>query len=177
MIHDSTTDRYIVESFAIAQYLDETYPGTPPLFTPGSAAPISLLIHHVVTILYPLIPPLLTWKIFEQINDCSIPYYRKSREALMGCALEDLNHTPEKRLEYLEKLKAGFDVLSKIYDTNGPESIYFFGTTFTFADAVVAGALRTLVIFFPDAEVAQMKSWDNGRWGKLIDETERFCGP
>jgi glutathione S-transferase len=49
---------------------------------------------------------------------------------------------------------------------------YAFGDSITYADFVVAGVLYCLYREVSDAQKADMRAWDGGRWGALMDELE-----
>ena len=60
VIYDSSTGKIVAESFAIAEYLDETYPDTPKLLPAGSAAAIALFNKCAEQyVLIPLVPLVL----------------------------------------------------------------------------------------------------------------------
>lgn len=92
----------IHDSWAIAQYLEETFPDRPSLFGSPDAIPLTLFINSWAdSALAPALSPILLPDIVNRIHEKDRAYFRETREKRFG-RLEDL--TP-KRPEYLEALK------------------------------------------------------------------------
>jgi glutathione S-transferase len=90
--------RWIADSWAIANYLEDTYPQAPSLF--GGAAGRSLTRYYsaAADALAPPIARMLVLDIFERIHDKDRAYFRESREKRFGMTLEAAAADREQRL-------------------------------------------------------------------------------
>ena len=83
--------RVMRDSFAIALYLDETYPDRPSLFAGEGGKALSRMVeaYSQTTVQAALVRIIL-----KDIHDILAPadqvYFRKSREEKLGCSLEDI---------------------------------------------------------------------------------------
>ena len=80
-IYDPNTRRIVTESFAIAKYLEEAYPDTPRLITPGTAG---LQAAYMEKVVYPLLQAtfrVFCFPVYEKccMNDADRTYVRESR--------------------------------------------------------------------------------------------------
>lgn len=81
-------DRWIADSWAIANYLEDTYPDSPSLF--GGAAARRLTRHYssLADALVTTIFPFIALDILERVADKDRDYFRVSREQRIGKTLE-----------------------------------------------------------------------------------------
>lgn len=173
-IHDDKTGKVIVDSEAIALYLDNTYPDTPKLFPSGLHAAITMQRTFFSTnfpvwgIVLPAVGNIL--------NARSEEYSRRRREEVFGKKLEELASPGPLRDAEWTKVKEGLERVAEVYDKNGEGKVFFFGDVFTFADACTVGYVLCLQIAL-GAESEEWKSvanWSGGRWGKLLEETKKW---
>lgn len=82
-------DRWIANSWTIANYLEDTYPDSPSLF--GGAAARRLTRHYssLADALVSAIFPFIALDILERVADRDREYFRTSREQRVGKTLED----------------------------------------------------------------------------------------
>ena len=82
-------DRWIADSWTIANYLEDTYPDLPSLF--GGAAARRLTRHYssLADALVSAIFPFIALDILERVADRDREYFRTSREQRVGKTLED----------------------------------------------------------------------------------------
>ena len=82
-------DRWIADSWTIANYLEDTYPNSPSLF--GGAAARRLTRHYssLADALVGAIFPFIALDILERVADRDREYFRTSREQRVGKTLED----------------------------------------------------------------------------------------
>jgi len=91
-------DRWIADSWAIANYLEDTYPDSPSLF--GGTAGRSLTRHYssladgLVSAIFPFVALDILHHVAEK--DCS--YFRETREKRVGATLEAFVADRDKRL-------------------------------------------------------------------------------
>lgn len=166
-IYDPNTDRHVVESAAIAKYLDETYPDTPKLFPPGTDA----FQHAFLNLAWPSIGLPLYFSgmlgCLRVLNPASQPFWRKSREGMFGKPLEEMATE-----ESWNSFVAGLGKLKAALEANGSTGGFFMGETLTFADLQIAASLLWIKVV--DGEV-----WDSiaglhdGTWKNYL---ERFSG-
>jgi glutathione S-transferase len=81
-------DRWIADSWTIANYLEDTYPDSPALF--GGAAARRLTRHYssLADALVTTIFPFIALDILERVADRDREYFRASREQRVGKTLE-----------------------------------------------------------------------------------------
>lgn len=173
-IYDPKTGRVVTDSKKIAEYLDETYPNTPPLFPPGLKAAIALQNSVFVRALSPIFPPLIQ-AAYPAVNEVSQSFFRRTREAIFGKKFEEIS-PPSTHDTAWATFKINLEDLSKAYAENGPGSKFFVGNTFTYADVVVASFLLwvKLVEGEGSAQWKEFGTWNDGLWVKLLDVTEKW---
>lgn len=175
LIYDPYTKATISDSLAIARYLDETYPETPVLIPPGTAA-----LHAAFDVAYKQLVAVPMFPInipaaYKQLNPVSQVYFRSTKEALYG-KLEDWSPAGSiKRTEHWKKVREGYSELSKWMAENG-EGVFMMGQSMSFADIMIAGYLEQLkrVVGTDSEEWIGIMSWDGGRWFTFMREFEKF---
>ncbi|NJL83770.1 MAG: glutathione S-transferase family protein [Chloroflexaceae bacterium] len=82
-------DRVVVDSWAIAEYLEEQYPQQPSLFGGlGGKALARFVTDWVETSLHPLIFCCVATDIYNHLAPSDRDYFRQTREAFLGMTLE-----------------------------------------------------------------------------------------
>jgi glutathione S-transferase len=174
-IYDPNTHRVVTDSTAIAYYLDEQYPQAPHLFPPGTRALQAALTKHLETQLYCTFP-LAILRAWELTTPKSKPYIRATREAFLGCALEDAMPPPEKRAELLKTVEVVLDQAAEFIRANGEGALFFGGEQPIYADLFLAGSMAaTETLVGKDGELLQaaLKASD-GHWAKFMDYFEQY---
>lgn len=96
-------DKVVSDSWAIAEYLEATYPDAPSLFANDEAKAKAEAFHQwASTALSKHIPGILILDLFNVIADQDKEYFRTSREARIGTSLEEFAATPEKHIKGLQ---------------------------------------------------------------------------
>jgi glutathione S-transferase len=86
IVEDGTT---VADSTAIAYYLEERHPEGPSLFNgEGGEAHARFIIAWADTVLVPGIFPMVAAEAVRWMRPEDMPYFRESREARLGCTLE-----------------------------------------------------------------------------------------
>lgn len=131
-------DRRVVDSFAIARYLDEAYPHR-PLFAPGAAgvAAARFVEGALFAGLHAGAMPLVAKPIHDRLQPADQSYFRTSREARLGRTLEEAFANHEAQLAAFAKLFA------PLRHTLG-HAPWFGGDAPLFVDAIVYGSLHWL---------------------------------
>lgn len=181
VIYDPNTTSVVVDSTAIARYLDKTYPDTPTLIPPEADALIAAF-QDAFWSLWPgtglasiIIPPV--WGI---LREKSQPYFRQTREQRLGGKLEELAPPgSEKRAEYWGKIQETLHkVTTQWLEADGKDRLFFMGEKvgITYADIFVAGFL----LWFKGAygndsqEWKDILTWDGGRWARFLAAFEKY---
>ncbi|KAJ7580265.1 hypothetical protein C8J56DRAFT_962684 [Mycena floridula] len=178
MIVDPSTNTVVAGSIAIVQYLDETYPDSPRLMAPGtrvlhlsftdsalSKVPRDFWLH-------------LTVQIVPKLNSTSREFYLKTRGPSFQKFLAE--HDSSTPAVYKERLAIAIEGFEKAL--NGVQSQWylderpFFEDKVSFADLIVAADIRwcKAVLGEDSEEWKKIAGWDNGRWGNLIRELEKY---
>ncbi|MCT7375920.1 glutathione S-transferase family protein [Chelativorans salis] len=129
-------DRVVRDSFAIALYLEEAYPDRPTLFAgEGGKAMARFVERWSQLTLHPFIGEAALMDIHGMLGPADQTYFRESREARFGKALEEVPAGREAKLEGFRTSLAPLRTLfwhQPFIGGDGP----------LFSDYIVAGALQ-----------------------------------
>jgi glutathione S-transferase len=167
---DPNTNKFISDSFAIAQYLDEQYPDTPKVLPHGTAA----LIYVFQTAFLNASRNAARMAIVkgaQMLNPESKEYYIRTRVERFGIPWEQFA-PPEKREAQWNELRGLCDTADGWYAKSSGQ--FILGDTPCFADFMVAGCFKWIQNCFEMQEWEEIKSWNGGRWGKLVEATDKY---
>ena len=176
LIFDPKTGKYVVESFAIALYLDETYPDTPRLFPPGTTAAVALYDQQFQeSYLQPLLP-LSVITTYYILTPRGQEFFRLTREKAYQKKLEEIAPLAEveTRKGLLEQVKEGLTKLASYHEKNGEDKLFYFGETVSYADFIIVSFLIWTKLTLPAEEWDAIANNDNGRWNKLLEVTKVY---
>ena len=129
-------DRVVSDSWAIATYLEETYPDRPPLFGGPSAMAISRFVNCWADgVLAPAIARLLAMDIFAHLHERDRTYFRASLEQRFGMSLEAANANRETEV-------TGFRQSLEPMRLMLGSQAFFGGDAPTYADYIVFGLFQ-----------------------------------
>lgn len=129
-------DTVVSDSQAIAEYLEESYPNEPPLYgDPPARALTYFVMSWTDTRLQPAIARIILPDIFPRLAECDKAYFRASREAKLGCTLEE---QAEKRADAVSAFQT---VLQPLLATLKAQK-FIAGDAPAYADHIVFGALQ-----------------------------------
>ncbi len=152
--------RWVNDSWAIARYLDETYPDRPALMaTPAARAGARFLNIWADTTLHPALRPILLLAVYNAAAEKDRGYLRTSREELVGMPLEQYCADREGAIASLQK------VLTPVEQTLG-EFSFLGGDAPNFADYIVFGSLQWTNVLCPVSFLASGSSVE--RWFETI---------
>jgi glutathione S-transferase len=120
----------VSDSWAIARYLDATYPAAPL----GAGPHLRFLNAWADTVLQPAIARLIVRDILDVIPDFARPYFRQSRERAFGMTLEAV-------IEGREDRRQGFHTVLTPIRTVLKTQQFLGGEAPDYADYIVAGSL------------------------------------
>ncbi|KAF8508653.1 hypothetical protein JB92DRAFT_2951855 [Gautieria morchelliformis] len=167
----------VSESFLIAEYLNETYPtpSTGALFPPGTKALQQLFSDHFFKNVVMVTLPMGVPEMFKHLNEGSRPYWRLTREPILGGKLEEVcPKGSEKWNGVWDELEKAFGVLAALLDKNGKEgNTLVMGTHPTFSDFVIAAFLEPHFHLCPE-EWQRMRTWNGGKWERLRDQCAKW---
>lgn len=172
VIYDDKTARFISDSAVIAEYLEDTYPDTPSLFPFGARAPVFLLQAYLTSSAMKPFFLITIQDAVHVLNPTSAEFYRRTREEFFMKKLDDLVPEAERK----ERFAAGKDGMSKLAELlskNGEDSLYFYGSTASYADLIVISYLMYARAILGD-RWKPMEEWDGGRWKRLLDATKEY---
>jgi glutathione S-transferase len=127
--------RRIVDSWAIARYLEETYPERPLFGGPGGEALTRFVQNWCVGVLHAGIAPMIVLDIFEHLAPEDRAYFRDSREKRFGRPLAEVQAGRETRLE-------GFRKSLEPFRRTLQEGAFLGGDQPLYADYLVFGAFQ-----------------------------------
>ncbi|KAH7890789.1 hypothetical protein F5I97DRAFT_1798953 [Phlebopus sp. FC_14] len=175
IIQDPNTGKVISDSFLIAEYLDETYPGGNVLFPPGTKPLMQALEHGVVGAIESLFLFQLALTC-PQLNPPSEKYFRSTREAAYGMKIEEFSPEGAKREADWAKAKEGLTAVDRWLSKNGGGK-YVMGDSVSYADGILAGWLIWIKITneVGGAKWKEFASWHEGRWETYITSLEDYA--
>ena len=138
VIHHVPTDKYMMDSTPIAQFLESTYPDPPLPLTSELGREVEEKARSVVGGAFraSLMP--------REINILSPPaqeYFRRTREATIGHPLEDLLD-PVKEEDQWKKLDGGTRAVGELMLTNKVEGPFVLGARPSYTDFFITGSLQ-----------------------------------
>jgi glutathione S-transferase len=168
-IYDPATGTAIADSFAIAEYLENTYPETPSVFPKDTAAlqkAFEPTIVQNICAAWPFIIPAVALKLNPRSEE-----YLRLRALSFGESVTV--PTGDTRTEEWGKFKKGLDIAHSYFDKKGP---YMMGDTISWSDIVLFGFLSFFkVIWGEDSEEwKDIASWNDGRWEAHVDALKKY---
>jgi glutathione S-transferase len=129
-------EHVVCDSQAIAEYLDDTYPNEPPLYgDPPARALTNFIRAWSERVLQPALVPILVPDILPQLAERDQEYFRKSREAMLGCTIEELAPRREPAI-------AAFTTILRPLLGTLKEQKFIAGEAPNYADHILFGALQ-----------------------------------
>ncbi len=129
-------DRWLHDSWAIAEHLEQAYPQTPSLFGPAPGHALARFVNQWTSeTLHPAVARVVVPDIPAILHEKDRAYFRSSREAAFGQTLESLAAQREASLEALRR------VLAPLRSTLAAQP-FVSGDTPYYADHVVFGAFQ-----------------------------------
>ncbi|KAF5334050.1 hypothetical protein D9758_017508 [Tetrapyrgos nigripes] len=135
-IVDPSTGVALADSFAIAEYLDKTYPDKPLLMPSHTKALQTAFNEAVLAHVRPIFPFVLV-KFCGLVHPVSEEYFRRTRIVLFGKSVDEMVPQGENAKEEWKKLEEGFGKIAGWMK----EDEFVMGDTVSFADFVVGGWL------------------------------------
>ena len=128
--------RWIADSWAIANYLDDTYPERPSLFGGGAGRAVTRFVQGWTdTVLHLGLIRCVVLDIWQHVHETDKAYFRKSREERFGATLEAVQAGRDDRLPALrESLLPLRNLLGSQPFVGGDKPLY--------ADYIVFGAFQ-----------------------------------
>lgn len=129
-------ERWVSDSWAIAEYLEQQYPEAPSLFgSPEGHALARFVNQWTNDVLHPAMARVLLPEIYAVLDERDQAYFRSTREAAFGMSLEALASQQPQALE------AFYSVLKPLQNTLAAQP-YLAGDAPNFADYIVFGAFQ-----------------------------------
>lgn len=154
--------RLIVDSWAIAKYLEETYPERPSLFGGLGGETLTRFVQSwCVSVLHAGLAPLIVRDIWEHLAPEDRDYFRTTREKRFGRTLEEVQAGRESRLE-------GFRKSLDPVRLSLREHPFLGGDGPLYADYLVFGALQWARVISPFRLLADddpVRAW----FGRCLD--------
>ncbi|KAG8214325.1 hypothetical protein J3R82DRAFT_9282 [Butyriboletus roseoflavus] len=200
-IEDPNTGAFIMDSLAIATYLDETYPETPNVLTPAARAMLERVgdafsfgsrgtgagaLGDSKTDLAPRLVFLILGG--ERLNPISKTYYYQTRAARLGepwtTLVDACSASPEDRAERvrqgIEAIRGVWRNVTALYvrqnksgegTSGGPFAL---GEDPCFLDFAVAGRVKFVLDALTPSEAEMLQSLEGGRLVKLVEDLEKY---
>ena len=177
-IYDPNTRTAVAESFAIARYLDRTFPSSGPTLIPKETDALHMafvqafrdaFMNDAVQLVF-----LATC---AQLNSRSEAYFRRTREAWLKAKLEDFAPAgSEKRATHWEGVQKGLHTVKEWLEADGTEKLHFMGDKFSYADVFAASHLLWMkLVLGPESEEwMDIMKWDGGFWARFMAEFDKW---
>jgi len=174
-IYDPKTKTGITESFAIAEYLDKTYPDTPLLIPPGTRTLQKAWVPtfwQKLTADAQFLLPKTTW----ELNPPSEEYYREKNVNWSNVTMEEMFPVGEKKKTEWKKLEEEYGEIDKWFHSQNYAGPFVMGQQISFADFALAGVIIWWRVVFgrESEEWKDLSSWHQGRWGRLVSSLECY---
>ena len=152
-------DKVVYDSWNIAVHLEETFPNQPSLFGGvAGRAHARMISHWSDHALGPAIRRLTSADFILCLAPEDRDYFRRSREAVFGCTLEEHSADRPRWLAQLSTVIAPLELTLR-------EQPYLGGASATYADYIVFSALQNARLGCPEDFVEQgtaVRSWRDG---------------
>ncbi|EJD41909.1 hypothetical protein AURDEDRAFT_115318 [Auricularia subglabra TFB-10046 SS5] len=172
VIHDLDRNLVVADSATIAEYLDAHYPAR-PLFPPNTRALQASVSSYLNANLLPSFRPLVVPSVVYILDKPGAEYFRRTREAAFGCALEDILPAGEKRKEHWKGVFKALDEISSWFD--GP---WLGGDKPVYADFVLGAWLqwmRKVTTAIPGGDGwERVKDANGGQWARFMENLEPY---
>lgn len=136
-------DQIVSDSWAIAVYLEKTYPDMPSLFGNPAAVPVVRALNFWSDL---TLNPALSRLIVKRVHDCldaqDQAYFRSSREKRFGATLEAIEAGHEQNLN---AVKLALVPMQQLLETQA----YLSGDAPAYADHILAGSLQWATLLAP----------------------------
>ena len=97
-------DKTVVDSWAIAEYLDEAYPDRPALFDGPSGKQFARFTQNwLERSVFPNLAPIIVKDVWEHLHDKDKDYFKTTREKRFGKSLDELAANRETYIPQLRK--------------------------------------------------------------------------
>lgn len=174
VIHDLSTGAVISDSFAIAAYLDTTYPDTPRVIPDGTRG-LHLALDDAVDAHLDALGQFTLVAVHAILNPRSAEYYRRTREARLKTTLEEALPTGERREKTWKSVEDAFGHIAKWFPADSP---FISGNSASpmLADLRIAAELMWVKTACGEDsdEWESIASWHGGRWSNLIRSLEKY---
>jgi glutathione S-transferase len=153
VINDGGT--VVADSFAIARYLDETYPSRPLMGDEAMVAACRLIEGWANQALGPLIMRMIVMRIYQSLGEADQPYFRETREPRFGRKLEE-------HWTGIDANKDAFRIALQPARATLAENKWLGGSEPRYADCILFGSLMWLTVFagaLPLAEDDAVTDW------------------
>lgn len=127
-------ERVVHDSWAIAEYLDDTYPNRPALF-PGGRAHARFINAWADSVVQPQIGRLIVSDIYDVLHPKDQTYFRESREAVFGGRLEDVTADRSNRVKEFQRSLQPMRIVLRAQPWIG-------GAEPDYGDYILAGSLQ-----------------------------------
>ncbi|EGN94156.1 hypothetical protein SERLA73DRAFT_78076 [Serpula lacrymans var. lacrymans S7.3] len=170
-IQDPSTGAVVSDSFAIAEYLEKTYPSKPTVFPRNTKALISAFESAFMNTLGPAFP-VMNVVVAPKLYPKNEEYFKKQAEVRFGVKWEDISPVGPKRDADWKNTKAAFGIIDGWYSKSGGK--WIMGDTFSYADILVAAWMRCFSVAFDKDQWEEVKSWNGGRWDDIVEEINKY---
>ncbi|KDQ16155.1 hypothetical protein BOTBODRAFT_31223 [Botryobasidium botryosum FD-172 SS1] len=166
----------IMDSFAIAEYLDDVYPDR-PVFPPGTKGLQAMFLRYFEQNIGRAAIPLALSGVPDILDDAGAEYYRRTRAAWLGMPIDTFRPQGEALEAAWRKLQHQMDVLSIILDKNGANPAaepFVMGDQPSFADFVLCGYFDLLMKVDGGVGWERIRKWNKGRWARIWERCKEY---
>ncbi|KAJ2925916.1 hypothetical protein H1R20_g11183, partial [Candolleomyces eurysporus] len=177
-IYDDSTNTQISDSLKIIEYLDQTYPNTPRIISPGTNLLNTAFdwgLGQAFFKLWPLLAP----NIVTNLKGASSDKYRQRLEAVTGMSMEQLKENKELQEKLWAEAQEALKVPSSWFKTSngkvqgGP---WIMGNEVTMSDLITSSNIGFAAINAGEdsEEWKRIDGWSEGLWSALWERTRPY---
>jgi len=165
---DGSAPILVTDSWKIAAFLEERHP-SPTVFPKLPKASLQEQTDYSNQLWDEFLPPLFPALIRGSclaLNEASQPYFRETREKILGMKLEEMSPTKEAVNDALATSKGHLDKFMKNFPGDGP---FLYGEEVTYLDMILTSIFSWMKCISEDELWAGAKEWDGGRWKRVLE--------
>ncbi|EJD08503.1 uncharacterized protein FOMMEDRAFT_101922 [Fomitiporia mediterranea MF3/22] len=171
-IRSPTAPVVLSNASAISEYLEITYPAR-PLYPDGSKALQTLFVHYLQDVFMKPLLPIMIPLSAQRLNPRSQEYIFPSNQR----PPPDAGLSGPQREQAWQAVRENFKTLSDILDKNSGEDgdgVVVSGRDITYADFALCAILIWIERVSPQDVWPLIRSWNGGRWARLMDRCRDY---
>jgi glutathione S-transferase len=168
LIHDGSTNKYIVDSYQIAAYLDSQYPSTPTILPKGLNA-LQTAFEYAIFLMAGAFAPITLPATHSILNEESQDYFYRTK------GIEKVKLREDQMDEQWRKFEATLGVIDGWLKMNDDGQKFISGDSISYVAISLAARIMWMKkVLNGNKGWERIREWHGGRWARLIAEFEQY---